>query len=337
MIAGWRGWTAGLGRSGKRGDGPPPAGNRHGTVKQDALVALLVRQCHYALIPLPGAALTPFLAGARALRRCLSCRMMVATWTLVPPFGVTARARRACRDDDGRFVLRSVPPGLQERSAADVPAGSASHLAQRGEAVGETNAVRRHAARPRGTRRGADSGLAPRNRSASESRCGHGKPPSVERHKNGPRLAKGLGEAKRNSALVATLLAPNLRELAPRNQSSPLGCSPWKPARPIMSSTARSASSPFRRGAGAGDGDEKPLSARARSAEVVRHDDVVGVAVSRRAERQQCAAVCNGLGEASVYSSMGVELSGICGEAAKGEAAGFASGRAEAQATSRSR
>ena len=32
----------------------PPAGNGHGTVKQDALVALLVRQCHYALIPLSG-------------------------------------------------------------------------------------------------------------------------------------------------------------------------------------------------------------------------------------------------------------------------------------------
>ena len=179
--------------------------------------------------------------------------------------------------------------------------------------------MRWRAASTRGTRRGADSGLAPRNRSASESRCGHGKPPSVDRHPNGPRPAKGLGEAKRNSALVAKLFAPNLRELALRNQSSPLGCSPWKPARPIMSSTARSASSPFRRGAGAGDGDEKPLAAREKSAEVVRHDAVVGVAVSRNAKRetrnakretrnakhQQCAAVCNGLGEASIYFSMG--------------------------------
>lgn len=120
--------------------------------------------------------------------------MMVAAWTLVPPFAITARARRACRDDDGRFVLRSVPPGLQEPSAADVPAGSASHLAQRGEAGGETNAVRRHTARPRGTRRGADSGLAPRNRSASESRFGRDKPPSVERHPNRPRPARGSVE-----------------------------------------------------------------------------------------------------------------------------------------------
>lgn len=152
---------------------------------------------------------------------------MVAAWTLVPPFAVTARARRACRDDNGKFAPRSVPPGLQEPSAADVPACSASHLAQRGEAGGETNALRRHAARPRGTRRGADSGLAPRNRSASESRCGHGKPPSVERHPNGP-TGHGLGGAKRNSALGATLSAPNLRELAHRNQSSPVGCSPWE-------------------------------------------------------------------------------------------------------------
>ena len=50
----------------------PPAGNGHETVKQDALVALLVGQCHYASIPLSGAALTPFLAGARTLLQWLS-------------------------------------------------------------------------------------------------------------------------------------------------------------------------------------------------------------------------------------------------------------------------
>jgi hypothetical protein len=50
----------------------PPAGTGHGTVKQDALVASLVRQCHYASILLSGAALTPFLAGARALLQWLS-------------------------------------------------------------------------------------------------------------------------------------------------------------------------------------------------------------------------------------------------------------------------
>ncbi len=49
-----------------------PAGSGHGTGKQDALVALLVGQCHYASIPLPGAALTPFLAGARTLLQWLS-------------------------------------------------------------------------------------------------------------------------------------------------------------------------------------------------------------------------------------------------------------------------
>jgi len=204
--------------------------------------------------------------------------------------------------------------------------------------------VRRHAARPRGTRRGTDSGLAPRNRSASESRCGHGKPPSVERHPNGPRPAKGLGEAKRNSALVATLLAPNLREPALRNQSSPLGCSPLEAC-----TTDHGVDSAIRvltmRGAGAGDGDgdgdgdEKPLAARARSASVVRHDDVAGVAVRRSAKREATAMrsrllrVGRGIG----LLPDGVEVSGICGEAAKAEAAGFASGRAEAQATSWSR
>ncbi len=49
-----------------------PAGSGHGTVKQDALVALLAQRCHYASIPLSGADLTPSLAGARALRQWLS-------------------------------------------------------------------------------------------------------------------------------------------------------------------------------------------------------------------------------------------------------------------------
>lgn len=110
-----------------------------------------------------------------------------------------------------------------------------------------------------------------------------------------------------NSALVATLFTRTFARL-------PLGTSHHrsavrlgKPARPIMASTARSASSPFRReaGAGVGDGVEKPRSARARSAVVVRHDDLVGVAVSRSAKRQLCAAVCNRLGEALVCSSVG--------------------------------
>jgi len=210
---------------------------------------------------------------------------MVAAWTLVPSFAVTARARRACRDNDGGVVLRSVPPGLQEPSAADVPAGSASHLAQRGEAGGETNAVRPHAARPRGTRRGADSGLAPRNRSASGSRFGRDKPPSVERHPNGPRPARGSVERSG--------IARRSRQYSPRTFATlRLGTSHHraavrleKSARSIMASTARSLSSSCRRGAGAGD--EKPLAARARSAAVVRHDDVAGVAVSRSASNAQ--------------------------------------------------
>src|SRR3546814_3520715 len=37
MIAGWRGWTAGLGRSGKRGDEPPRARKRQGSEEQDTL------------------------------------------------------------------------------------------------------------------------------------------------------------------------------------------------------------------------------------------------------------------------------------------------------------
>ncbi|WP_107045188.1 hypothetical protein [Sphingomonas sp. STIS6.2] len=51
---------------------------------------------------------------------------MVAAWTLVR-LSLTRRARAEHVEMTmERFVLRSIPPGLQEPSAADVPAGSAS-------------------------------------------------------------------------------------------------------------------------------------------------------------------------------------------------------------------
>jgi len=211
---------------------------------------------------------------------------MVAAWSLVPPFAVTARARRACRDDDGGFVLRSVPPGLQEPSAADVSAGSAPHMAQRGEAGAETNAVEvacllsgRNTAP--GQAPASPQGTAPRrNRD-----LGRDKPPSVERHSNGPRPASGSVERSgiaRWSRHYSPRTFASLRLGTNHHRSAVrLG----KPARPTMASTVRSASSRCRRGAGAGD--EKPLAARARSAAVFRHDDVAGVAVSRSASNAQ--------------------------------------------------
>ncbi|RYY13019.1 MAG: hypothetical protein EON55_11125 [Alphaproteobacteria bacterium] len=67
--------------------------------------------------------------------------MMVAAWTLVR-LSLTRRARAEHVEMTmGRFVLRSIPPGLQEPSAADVPAGSASRLAHRGEAGAKAIAV----------------------------------------------------------------------------------------------------------------------------------------------------------------------------------------------------
>lgn len=120
---------------------------------------------------------------------------------------------------------------------------------------------------------------------------------------------------------------------------------PGKPARPIMASTARSAFSPCRRGAVAGDrdgdGDEKPLAARARSAAIVRHDDVAGIAVRRSAKRETRSdrnaqpSVTGWARHRFAPRWGGSEWNR--GEAARGEAAGFASGLAEAQATSRSR
>ena len=229
---------------------------------------------------------------------------MVAAWTLVPPFAVTARARRACRDDDGGFVLRSVPPGRQEPSAADVPAGSASHLAQRGEAGAETNAV--EVACPLCGRNTAP-GQAPASPQGTAPRRNRDLGAISPRQSSVTRTGQDRLGARRNSALVARLFTRTFARLPLGTSHQRSAVRLGKPARPIMASTARSASSPLRREAGAGvcDGVEKPRSARARSAVVVRHDDVVGVAVSGSAKRQLCAAVCNRLGEASVCSSTG--------------------------------
>ena len=231
---------------------------------------------------------------------------MVAAWTLVPPFAVTARARRACRDDDGGFVLRSVPLGRQEPSAADVPAGSVSYLAQRGEAGAETNAV--EVACPLSGRNTAP-GQAPASPQGTAPRRNRDLGAISPRQSSVTRTGQDRLGARWNSALVATLFTRTFARLPIGTSHHRSAVRLGKPTRPIMASTARSASSPFRReagaGAGVGDGVEKPRSARARSAVVVRHDDVVGVAVSRSAKRQLCAAVCNRLGEASVCSSMG--------------------------------
>jgi len=86
----------------------------------------------------------------------------------------------------------------------------------------------------------------------------------------------------------------------------------WKPARPIMASTARSASSPC-------GGPEPatvmvtvtvtksllPLARGALRLSVMTTWQVSPSDEARNAKRPQCAAVCYGLGEASVCSQMG--------------------------------
>lgn len=94
-------------------------------------------------------------------------------------------------------------------------------------------------------------------------------------------------------------------------------------------------------GDGDGDGDEKPLAARARALrlsvmttwQVSPSDEARNAKREATAMRSRLLRVGRGIG----LLPDGVEVSGICREAAKGEAAGFASGLAEAQATSRSR
>jgi hypothetical protein len=77
----------------------------------------------------------------------------------------------------GWSVLRSSPPERQRlRAAVGMPAGHFP-LAWRSKAGAKTNAVRWRAPCPKGTRRGVGSGLAPRNRSASNSRFGRGSAP----------------------------------------------------------------------------------------------------------------------------------------------------------------
>ena len=138
------------------------------------------------------------------------------------------------------------------------------------------------------------------------------KPPSVERHSNGPRPARGSVERSG--------IARWSRHYWPRTFASlPLGTNHhrsavrlWKPARPIMASTARSASSPC-------GGPEPatvtvtvtvtksllPLARGALRLSVMTTWQVSPSDEARNAKRPQCAAVCYGLGEASVCSQMG--------------------------------
>ncbi len=117
MIAGWRGWTAGLGRSGKRGDGPPRAGNGHGSEKQDTLVSSLVRRRHHASIRHHNAAL---IASASPLRRARDGHHAGRISRVGPGCCLHCHgARASCRARwmMGRFVVPE-PPGRQELNAA---------------------------------------------------------------------------------------------------------------------------------------------------------------------------------------------------------------------------
>jgi hypothetical protein len=70
MIAGWRGWTAGLGRSGKRGDEPLARRKRQGPEEQESRVAILA-----------GIAVSPD-PSTKAVR--LPCRHVLALGTRSP-------------------------------------------------------------------------------------------------------------------------------------------------------------------------------------------------------------------------------------------------------------
>lgn len=186
---------------------------------------------------------------------------MVAAWTLEPPFAVTARARRACRDDDGGFVLRNAPPGRQEPNAAVV--------------IPAAHPPWHRAAKPaqRPTRWG---GVWPEREAH-----GAGQTPASP-HETAPRRNRDAGTVSPRQSIVTRMGQDRLRGSVKRSgiarwsrhywprtfESLPLGTShhrsavrPGKPARPIMTSTARSASSSCRRGAGAGGDDEKLIAA----------------------------------------------------------------------------
>ncbi len=160
-----------------------------------------------------------------------------------------------------------------------------------------------------------------------------------------------MGQDRLRGSVKRSGIARWSRHYWPRTFASlPLGTShhrsavrPGKPARPIMTSTARSASSSCRRGPEPATVTvTKSLLPLARGAlrlsvmttwQVSPSDEARSAKREATAMRSRLLRVGRGIG----LLPDGVEVSGICGEAAKGEAAGFASGRAEAQATSRSR
>ena len=160
-----------------------------------------------------------------------------------------------------------------------------------------------------------------------------------------------MGQDRLRGSVKRSGIARWSRHYWPRTFASlPLGTShhrsavrPGKPARPIMTSTARSASSSCRRGPEPATvtvtNSLLPLARGALRLSVMTTWQVSPSDEARNAKREATAMrsrllrVGRGIG----LLPDGVEVSGICGEAAKGEAAGFASGLAEAQATSRSR
>lgn len=177
---------------------------------------------------------------------------MVAAWTLVRP-SLTRRARVVSVEMTmGRFVLRSVALGRQEPSAAVVI--PAVHPTWHNAAKPAQRPTRRGGVQPEPKAHGAGQipasphGTAPRRyrevgavspRQSIVTRTGQDRlRRSVER--------SGMARGSRNSSprIFASLpLEPSHHRSAIR-----LG----KPARPIVASTARSASSPCRRGRGRG-------------------------------------------------------------------------------------
>jgi hypothetical protein len=160
-----------------------------------------------------------------------------------------------------------------------------------------------------------------------------------------------MGQDRLRGSVKRSGIARWSRHYWPRTFASlPLGTShhrsavrPGKPARPIMTSTARSASSSCRRGPEPATvtvtNSLLPLARGALRLSVMTtwqvspSDEAQNAKREATAMRSRLLRVGRGIG----LLPDGVEVSGICGEAAKGEAAGFASGLAEAQATSRSR
>ena len=109
-------------------------------------------------------------------------------------FAVTARARRACRDDDGMVGAAQLPARTAETARGCRDTGRAFPPWHRAARPAQRSSRRGGARDPEGTRLGQAPAPFPGTAPRHDYQVGAVALPSVDRHPNGPRLGRGSVE-----------------------------------------------------------------------------------------------------------------------------------------------